>query len=86
VLGMQTDVGSRHGPRGVLVGAFGVKLEPAARVASKGLAQVITGPVGHNALGLVQQRGRRANAGLRLVGDTATGEHVDHLAKNTSIR
>jgi hypothetical protein len=40
-----------------LVAAFGVELEPAIRAASEGLVQVITGPVGHGALGLVQQRG-----------------------------
>ena len=66
-------------PAVVLVAAFGVKLEPAAGAASEGLAQVISGPVGHRPLGLVQQRGRRANADHRLVADTAAREHVDHL-------
>jgi hypothetical protein len=44
-------------PAVVLVAAFGVKLEPAAGAASEGLAQVISGPVGHRPLGLVQERG-----------------------------
>jgi hypothetical protein len=50
----------------VLTAAFGVKLESPAGAALEGLAQVITGPVGHRPLGLVQQRGRRANVELRL--------------------
>src|SRR6266545_1062258 len=61
------------------VAAFGVKGKPAAGAAAEGLAQVVTGPVGHRALGLVQQRGRRTVVGSWPVGDTAAGEHVDHL-------
>jgi hypothetical protein len=66
-------------PIAVLTAVFGVKLESAAGAAPEGLAEVITGPVGHRPLGLVQQRGRRANADLRVVSDTAAREHVDHL-------
>ena len=44
-------------PIAVLAAAFGVELESAAGAAPEGLAQVITGPVGHSALGLVQERG-----------------------------
>ena len=66
-------------PAVVLVAAFGVKLEPAAGADPECVAHVVTGPEGDSALGLVQQRGRRANAELRLVADTAAREHVDHL-------
>jgi hypothetical protein len=55
------------------------QLESAAGAAPEGLAEAHPGPVGHRPLGLVQQRGRRANADHRLVGDTAAREHVDHL-------
>ena len=63
----------------MLAAAFGVQSESAARAVPEGVAQVIAGPVADSALGLVEQRSRRADAGLRLVGDTAAGEHVDHL-------
>src|SRR5215213_6602507 len=63
----------------VLVAAFGVEVESAARTAPEGVAQLIPGPEGNRALGLVQERVRGANAGLWLVDETAAGEHVDHL-------
>jgi hypothetical protein len=63
----------------VLAAAFGVELESAAGVASEGVAEVIAGPEGDSALGLIQQRGRRANVGSWPVGDTAAREHVDHF-------
>jgi hypothetical protein len=63
----------------VLAAAFGVKLESAAGVASEGVAEVIAGPEGDSALGLIQQRGRRAQVGSWPVGDTAAREHVDHF-------
>ena len=37
--------------------AFGVELEPAARAAAEGVAQLITGSEGNCALGLVQKLG-----------------------------
>jgi hypothetical protein len=67
----------------VLVAAFGVELEATVRVASEGLAQVITGSVAHRLLGLVQQRGRRTKVGSWPVGDTATGKDVDHFGYAT---
>ena len=39
----------------LLVARFGVELESAARAAPEGLAQLITGPEGNSALGLVQE-------------------------------
>jgi hypothetical protein len=63
----------------VLAAAFGVEVESAARTVPEGVAQLVTGPEGNSALGLVQERVRRANAGLWLVDETAAGEHVDHL-------
>jgi hypothetical protein len=41
----------------LLVAAFGVKVESAARAVLESVAQLITGPVGNSALGLVQERG-----------------------------
>jgi len=60
-------------------GCRGVKVKHATGAALEGLAQVITGPVGHGALGLVQQRGRRSIVGVWPVRDTAAGKDVDHL-------
>jgi hypothetical protein len=40
----------------VLVAAFGVEVESAAGAASEGVAQLVTGPEGNRALGLVQER------------------------------
>jgi hypothetical protein len=57
----------------------GVEVESAARAAAEGVAQPITGSEGNSTLGLVQEWSRRANVGLWPVGDTAAGEHVDHL-------
>ena len=44
-------------PIAVLAAAFGVEVESAARTASEGVAQLVTGPEGNSALGLVQERG-----------------------------
>jgi hypothetical protein len=44
---------NQHG----LAAAFGVEVESAARTASEGVAQLVTGPEGNSALGLVQERG-----------------------------
>ena len=63
----------------VLAAAFGVEVESAARAASEGVAQLIPGPEGNSALGLVQERVRRANPGIWLVAETSAGEHVNHL-------
>jgi hypothetical protein len=45
------QLGGRFRPSSLST-TLGVELEPAAGVASEGLAQVIAGPVGHRALGL----------------------------------
>jgi hypothetical protein len=66
-------------PIAVLAAALGVEAESAARTVPQGLAQLITGPEDNSALGLVQERVRRANAGPWLVDETGAGEHVDHL-------
>jgi hypothetical protein len=44
-------------PIAVLAAAFGVELESAVRAVPQGVAQLITGPEGNSALGLVQERG-----------------------------
>ena len=44
-------------PIAVLAAAFGVEVESAARTASEGFAQLVTGPEGNSALDLVQERG-----------------------------
>ena len=38
------------------VAAFGVEVETAVRAVPEGVAQLITGPEGNSALGLVQER------------------------------
>jgi hypothetical protein len=66
-------------PTGATSTAFGVELEPAVEVVPEALAQLIAGPEGHGAFGLVQQLGGRAGTGL--VGDATTGEDVDDLGR-----
>lgn len=66
-------------PTGATSTAFGVELEPAVEVVPEALAQLIAGPEGHGAFGLVQQPGGRAGTGL--VGDAAAGEDVDDLGR-----
>jgi hypothetical protein len=43
--------------RGGWPSSFGVELESAVRAVPQGVAQLITGPEGNSALGLVQERG-----------------------------
>ena len=81
---MQPRAGDRNRvrrPRRRVSSAFGVELEPTAGTAPEGVPQLIAGPEGDRALGLLQERVGRADAGIWLVGETAAGEHVNHLGR-----